>query len=608
MSARLLRRRLLPLVLLFLMPGQVLADAAGVLNERDLDKKGIAVVRLRRSMDIQTLLEIARKEKENSIVELALGNYLEGAKPSAQEAAAAVAACAMRRGMFESVAAMAAVNTQMSDLVAQFTGDGRANTDKTRALAAMILACYGRASDVPEPRFPNKEMEDGAPPPDPKKNKKKAGNAVSKLTKPDMAGVTKALKVLLDDRDETTVELAIVAAALLKVKDVQEQIDALKVNGSPQWEAARLFYRARIGVALDADEVATVFARRARPSRFFIKMSPLMSMYDPRSPALGYACHAIGEAGDAKLLDHVHKTLAQDKDLRVQVDAVRAMEMVGSADSVEHLIKALPDAPWPVKVAICSAMGAIPDARSIEPLINQLAEEQGRFRLDVNYALASITDGQKGTDSEGWRAWWGTAQSTFKVDPKKTAAFRAAHRVQDMNVAPLGSFYDTSIFSDRVAFVLDTSASMRGDKFASLKENMAQTMRGLKPYVHFNVIDFGGHVQTMLPGRLLPAAQVKADTVRAVEYMKLTLGTRTYDGMEAAYQLPALDTIIFLSDGAPVGSKINAWSRIMFMTHVYNRYRPIAVYTVEFEASAANLLALREMAARFAGISGKPQN
>ncbi len=610
---------------LMFLQGAMVCDAeasvAAVLGAKDEATKGQAVVRMRRNMKASDIIDLARKEKDNSIVELALGNYLE-TKAKGREAVNVVVLCAKRRGMLESTAALVSMNTVMADVVNALAGEGK---DPDR-LAALILANYARAKAAPIPRFAPKEMHANGGDPDPdappakpaakpkknankkKKNAARAGAAVSALHKADPAQIVKALNKLLESRDEITLELAIVAAALLKVKDVQAAVEALNLAKSNEAEAARLYYLARIGQPLPEETVQNVFRRPDRPTRIYTKLSPVFSSYDPRSPAWGYGCDAIAAAKSTKHLDLVHKALNTSKDLRTRIDAARACEALGSPTSVEHLLKALPADDWPLRIAVASALGAIPDAKSVEPLIAQLEEEKGRLRLDMVYALSSIALAQKSATASGWSGWWEGAQSGFKPDPKATAAYRAKFRVQDMNVAPTGAFYDVPLFSDRVAFVLDTSASMRGDKFKSLKENLATTMQGLKPFVRFNVIDFGGHVQTMFPGRLLPAGQVRADTLRAVEYMKLTLGTRTYDGMEAAYRLPGLDTIMFLSDGAPVASKVNAWAKIMYITHLYNRYRPIAIYTVEFEASARNLLALREMAARFAGKSGAPQD
>ena len=129
----------------------------------------------------------------------------------------------------------------------------------------------------------------------------------------------------------------------------------------------------------------------------------------------------------------------------------------------------------------------------------------------------------------------------------------------------------------------------------------------LRRKVYFNIVDFGGYLRVMFPRKLVSAAAASSSAIQLVGYMELTLGTRSYDGIEVGMWLPTTDTIIYLSDGAPVASKMNAWQRIMRGIHLLNRYRPLAVYCVEFNAGGANAAAMKEIAARNAGLAGAPQ-
>jgi len=129
----------------------------------------------------------------------------------------------------------------------------------------------------------------------------------------------------------------------------------------------------------------------------------------------------------------------------------------------------------------------------------------------------------------------------------------------------------------------------------------------LRRKVYFNIVDFGGYIRVMFLRKLVSAAAASTAAIQHVGYMELTLGTRSYDGIEVGIWLPSADTIIYLSDGAPVASKMNAWQRIMRGIHLLNRYRPIAVYCVEFNAGGTNAAAMKEIAARNAGLAGAPQ-
>ena len=256
--------------------------------------------------------------------------------------------------------------------------------------------------------------------------------------------------------------------------------------------------------------------------------------------------------------------------------------------------------PWPVLVSALSAVGAIPARDSLPVLLARLDQETGRFRLDVNYALASLAGGQQGTTADEWREWWKTHEATFAVDAERTARFRQEQRVQDMRVPPVGLFYNLGLYSERLVFVLDTSMSMHGQRIASLKHNLTNTLQGLNVKVQFNVIDFGGHLALMKPNSLITEPELPLVLPR-VENMSLSTGTRTYDALELATKLPGVDTLVLLSDGAPVTGKFEAWPRIIAALAVLNRYRPLAIWGIEYDAKERNASGMRECTDRNGG-------
>lgn len=588
-------------VLTLITPSLCRADAAAVLAAEDDDAKAMVLIKDRRGgVDAAYVQVLAAREKSNAIVGLALGLLLEGSRgnngATPEEAAAAIAFVAKRRGMHGDAAMMGAMAPKVGDIVATLAGH-----DQTKPLAAGILAHYARLAAMPEPNYGEQLDAAGQPIKNPKRGRGR-GNSRPRIA---AAQLTEHLKTLLAERDEETLEPAILAAAYTKNKDVAELIEPLLEHRSTEIKAAALLYVAKTGKPLPKMHVDRVFASRAKVPAQYTRLSPLLSNYDVTVSPHCYAAEAIGDAGDAAYLGHLHKALTS-RDLRVQIDAARALEKIASPDSVVHLVRVMKKCDWPVLVSVTAALGAIPSTDAIEPLIERLGDEKGRFRLDVLHALSSIAGEQKGSTPEHWLKWWDENRETFKPDPKKTAAFRAKKRVQDVHAKKLGFFYHTSIYSDRVVFTLDTSKSMRGEKFESLKRNLKMTLESLANHVRFNVADFGGHVRVMIPGRMMNAQAGAEAAIHQLSYFELTLGTRSYDGIEAAIATPGMDTIMFLSDGAPVASKLNAWGRIIGGLHLLNRYRPVAVYAVEFNASAANLAALREMAARYWGESASP--
>jgi hypothetical protein len=248
-------------------------------------------------------------------------------------------------------------------------------------------------------------------------------------------------------------------------------------------------------------------------------------------------------------------------------------------------------------VPVLSAVGAIPAKASVPVLLDRLEEEPGRFRLDVNYALACIAGGPQGTTAAEWRTWWRENEAVFAVDKARTAKFRQEQSAADMRVPPLGSFYNLDLASDRVVFVVDTSMSMQGDKISSLKNHLGQTVRGLADSVQFNVVDFGGVISLMKPNGLIAKPEIPL-AVERIEQFTLSGGTRAHDALELALALPGADTLILLSDGAPVGGRFDAWPRLIAALGILTRYGPVAIWGLEFSTRGPNHAAMQELAAR----------
>jgi HEAT repeats len=613
-------RRVAAALLIAVAAAPANAGLEGVLDAKDLEAKTQIIIKNRRGVSPQDVLLLVQRERDDSLVALAAGIYFETSADDAKEAAAVAATAAARRGMFSRIATMVAQCPNMADIVAAYVDGGRMDNVKTRRFAAEVLAAYAVMVVAPDAALgPPKQVQpqNGPPANNPRKpnaNRKRrgAGRAVgmqARLIRQAQAlkpQITATLAKLLEENDGETVELAVLAAAYLECDGVAEKIAAIKPGRWPAVDAVSLLYLARLGKPLPDDVVQRLFTQRLPVARPFAKVTPLMTTYDMGDAPLAYVCEAIGQTGKSIYLQQLHHLLESDRDLRVQAAAARAVEAIADPASLPVLHKVLKKCDWPVLVPVCSALGAIPSVDSIPPLIERLDAETGRFRLDCNYALASIAGQQRGQTGRDWNIWWNEAKATFKVDPKMTAEFRRTHRVQDMYAHQLGNFYGLSIYSDRFVYVLDTSASMRGQKIKDLMENLNMSLRGLDPKVRFNVVDFGGQINVMFGPTLVPAAAAKASALQQLEYMSLTLGTRSYDGMEVGMMIHDVDTIIYLSDGAPVAGQFGKWPTIIHAMDVINRHRPIAIYTVEFNAGPANAASMGELSGRNAALSTSP--
>ena len=396
---------------------------------------------------------------------------------------------------------------------------------------------------------------------------------------------------LLKVRDAAVAERAMLAAAYNKDKSLSELIGRIEPQ-SPGMFAAKLLYDARTGGTIEQDRVTGALGKVMNVRNPINRVSSRLSTWNASVPPACVLVHALGETGDEAFLPVLHKALFHP-DIRVQADAARAIKAIGSAESIPVLAKSLSGCQWPVLIEVCDAIGQMPDKRMIKPLVGRLGKESGRFRQDVVYALSSIAGAQEGKTVREWVEWYKSHGENFEVDPAASKEYRKEQFVQRMSVPSYGFFYGLSIYSDRFCFVVDTSASMKGGRIKSLRENMTQTLNSLRGNPLYNIIDFGGDVITMYPGSLTEDRVVGIDRVAE---MPLTGATRSFDALERGCYLAEVDTLIFLSDGAPIRGAIDPWSQIFSALGMINYYRPLAIMSIDFDPRPGNQQNMRWLA------------
>ncbi len=576
------------------LPGHAVSVDALLIAPNEADKVRIFMA-LRHQLTAADVLRIIQNERTDSIAALAVGTGLERLDLAPREGAHLLFTFAQRPGLSGLAATLGAISGQAGPIAGELAAvETRGKGLSPRLLAAEILATYAWIEAHPA-SVAASSSSGSAERPD------KAGRVKKKRTRGKAAASTHSgdwaapLDKLLTAKEAEVLEAAVLAAAWLQYEQARPAVAALDSSRLPAIQASRLLYLARLGDDPPAELIEKVFAHSPPVLPRYAELSPALATYEIRTSPWVYASEALGQWGDPQHLPRLQEAL-QHRDLRVQVEAARAMEQLGTVEAVPALLAKIASSrtPWPVLVAALSAVGALPAREAIPPLIDRLRRESGRFRLDVNYALASIAGGKQGTSADEWSDWWKANSATFAVAAERTARFRAQNRVQDMKDWPVGRFYNLDLFSERLVFVLDTSNSMHGKRIESLKTNLTNTLQGLKLGVRFNVVDFGGHLAVMKPGGLIAEAEVPA-AVQRVEHMTLSLGTRTYDALELATRMPDVDTLVLMSDGAPVCGKFEAWKRIIAAVSVLNRYRPLAIWGLEFTAKERNLGGMSEL-------------
>lgn len=498
-----------------------------------------------------------------------------------------LASCAAKEGGMTDVAVVLAVNERAAAVLQILAKAPTGQRMAAEALATRaVMAHCARVASATAGQVQAKPAE-GLPNP----------KLVPFKALPGAEGDAALIAALLPSKDRAIAERALIAAAYGGGADLIPAADAASAKGEVA-DACRLLLRARNGQPLDSALVASVAAARPKPQ--ITEAQPGLSLGEIDVPVQCILLDAVIAAGDAAQVPVVERLLGH-ADIRIKVDACRAARRLAAPQLVKPLIAALSDKQWPVVVEACAALGEIGSPEAVEPLIAVLKKATGRIREDLVHALSSIAGAQEGrSTAEAWAAWWAERKAGFAPDPAATKAFRSTVRVQDVDLQAYAAFYDLPIRSDRFAFVLDNSGSMNENgKIDNLRSHAAEAVRMLPRFVRFTVMDFGGDIQRL--GGYDDIGVDPAAALKRIASFPLTGATRSIDAIAAGMSLRDVDTLFFLSDGAPNGSQCDDWPRSCAMVALLNRHRPVALGMISFHAGAGSAQGMWRMAVENAG-------
>lgn len=205
-------------------------------------------------------------------------------------------------------------------------------------------------------------------------------------------------------------------------------------------------------------------------------------------------------------------------------------------------------------------------------LIELLPDLKGLVQYDVVKHLVTSTGKNFADDAAKWKEWWEENKAT-KQAPKRSEVPSVG------NYGNFGDYYGIPICAKRVVFVLDTSLSMAGPKINAAKTELIRAVKELHKEVYFDVIAFDNSPRVWQP-ELVPASdEMKRVAVNVVLAQPLNFKTASYDALEAAFGLDP-EVIYILSDGAPVGGKIDDPKEIIATISGINRVRRVTIHSI----------------------------
>ncbi len=234
--------------------------------------------------------------------------------------------------------------------------------------------------------------------------------------------------------------------------------------------------------------------------------------------------------------------VAADPDGALALAALDALAAIGSAPGAEAaVVGAMRHDDWRVRARAIEAVVKLRLKAGVGPLIERMAEEEGRLRGDAYEALKYCTTWNLGEDPEAWRKWWGPREATFVMpDPEKMQAALEKAKTSGTTRQAVAKTSGTKQFmtiatkSENMVFVIDVSGSMDihfGDperlkmtgrtypslqRLAIVKEELITTIGDLPETTNFNIIAFATDVK---PWKKAPVRANILHRAEAIEWV-----------------------------------------------------------------------------------------
>lgn len=301
----------------------------------------------------------------------------------------------------------------------------------------------------------------------------------------------------------------------------------------------------------------------------------------------------------------------EDPAWEVRSAAIDVLRATQDRELIPYFLIALNDKTESVQISAVKALQELGGDEVMAPLIATLEKSEGRVKDDIAEALVRLTGQDYGLDPLGWDAWWKANQGKVTIAKLSLEDYNRTKEKGDQKTT--GLYYGLRIISQHVAFVIDISGSMDEDylvedkepessekggtgvakkkekrkkskktKIQVAREELISVLGGIKDGTHFNIIKFNG---TFAPWQQQLVGMNDAVRSEAIDFVKgLGAGgeTNVFDTLMFALSLQDVNTIYFLSDGAPTAGMITATDQILARIAEANRVKKVKVYTIGF--------------------------
>ena len=317
---------------------------------------------------------------------------------------------------------------------------------------------------------------------------------------------------------------------------------------------------------------------------------------------------------------------------QVRVTAVDIFGGTMDPEVVPDLIPMLEDSFSQVQIAAVRALRKIGGRGVIQPLIDALEEAPGRVRDDIADTLLWLTGEDLGPEHLAWSSWW--AQHGESATVKEITREEFEKRRAEAAKSTTGTYYGLRVISEFVTFVVDVSGSMNEPYFVTepdsdesgrrkrgtgvdekddekeeaaknrvqkqkiqvAREELARAVRGMRLGTEFNIIAFDAVINPWHEGLIELDEEVRSDALAYIESLAPGGTTNIFDTLLRALEDESVNTIFFLSDGAPTAGSVQAPDEILRRVRQLNEIRKVKIHTIGFHLDPVATDLMRRLA------------
>ena len=313
----------------------------------------------------------------------------------------------------------------------------------------------------------------------------------------------------------------------------------------------------------------------------------------------------------------------QEKDERVTAAVLRGLRGRATEPVFAFAKESLKAESWPVRLEAALTLEKVNQPRILIPLIEAMSREDGRLRDDIRDVLRRLTSQNFDAEPDQWRLWYIDNREELEGPGPATALFGA---FKSKSPAPeKKSVYGIESRSRKILFIIDSSGSMReritkakgtatglsADELEEMdmtkidlaKRELKRAIRGLEPEAQFNIIMFASHVVRWKEKMVKGDMATKNEAYAFVRDLEAAGGTWAYGALQEAFTVagmgaldkyydPAMDTVYFISDGAPTNNDMNKPEAVdpetvLSAVREWNRLGKVKLHAVAIDPRAA---------------------